>query len=186
MKAPSFQFYPGDWLRNANLCRCTHQEKGVWIDVLCLMHDSEERGILRWTLKEIASAIGSKKRTLESLVSKGVLKGCDEGVCTPFFYTPRSGRKDGEPVMLLGAQPGPIWYSTRFLKDDHIRVVRTVAGGSTTASISSPLPGKSESKSTIYVAEANCRSNYQGTITTGLSSTTGEHWSQNEQQEPAA
>ena len=38
MKRPSFQFYPEDWLANANLRRCTHEEKGIWIDVMCLLH----------------------------------------------------------------------------------------------------------------------------------------------------
>ena len=36
---PSFQFYPGDWQSSSNLRRCTHGEKGAWVDVMCLMHD---------------------------------------------------------------------------------------------------------------------------------------------------
>ena len=52
MKRPSFQFYPGDWQANSNLRRCTHEEKGVWLDVMCLLHDQEEYGVARWPLKE--------------------------------------------------------------------------------------------------------------------------------------
>ena len=33
MRRPSFQFYPADWLGNTNLRRCSHSEKGAWIDV---------------------------------------------------------------------------------------------------------------------------------------------------------
>ena len=46
MKLPAFQFYPGDWRKDPNLCRCSHAAKGVWIDMICLMHETEERGVL--------------------------------------------------------------------------------------------------------------------------------------------
>ncbi len=60
MKRPSFQFYPSDWVGNSNLKRCTHAEKGVWLEIMCLLHDSEEYGLLRWPLKEIIEAIKCK------------------------------------------------------------------------------------------------------------------------------
>ncbi|HEF4738887.1 hypothetical protein KTD19_07890 [Burkholderia multivorans] len=125
MTRPSFQFYPGDWQANSNLRRCTHAEKGVWIDVMCLLHDSEEYGVLRWPLKEIAQAIGAPLATLRSIVHKGVLKGADNGQpCAACIYVPRSGRRDGEPVMLVAEQEGPIWYSSRMVKDEYVRSVR--------------------------------------------------------------
>ncbi|TAM02184.1 MAG: hypothetical protein EPN70_17545 [Paraburkholderia sp.] len=125
MTRPSFQFYPGDWQANSNLRRCTHAEKGVWIDVMCLLHDSEEYGVLRWPLKEIAQAIGASLATLKSIVNKGVLKGADKGqTCAACIYVPRSGRRDGEPVTLVAGQDGPIWYSSRMVKDEYVRSVR--------------------------------------------------------------
>lgn len=124
MKRPSFQFYPGDWTGNSNLRRCTHAEKGVWVEVLCLMHDQAEYGVLRWPLKEIVEAVKCKPADLRALVSKGVLKGSDDALAEPYIYTPRSGRKDGEPVILLDTQPGPIWYSSRMVKDEHVRTIR--------------------------------------------------------------
>ncbi|WP_175783103.1 hypothetical protein [Burkholderia anthina] len=125
MTRPSFQFYPGDWQANSNLRRCTHAEKGAWIDVMCLLHDSEEYGVLRWPLKEIAQAIGAPLATLRAIVSKGVLKGADNGQsCAACIYVPRSGRRDGEPVTLVAEQEGPIWYSSRMVKDEHVRSVR--------------------------------------------------------------
>lgn len=124
MKRPSFQFYPADWQGNSNLRRCTHAEKGIWLDVMCLMHDSEEYGTLRWSLKEIAQAVGCKLFEVKALITKGVLKGCDSGACEPFVYTPRSGRKDGDPVTLVGTQDGPIWYSSRMVRDEYVRTIR--------------------------------------------------------------
>lgn len=124
MKRPSFQFYPGDWSGNSNLRRCTHAEKGAWLDIMCLMHDQEEYGVLRWSLKEIAQAIGCPAALLNGLIAKGVLKGSEEALGEAFVYTPRSGRKDGEPVTLVPTQAGPIWYSSRMVKDEHVRTIR--------------------------------------------------------------
>lgn len=124
MKRPSFQFYPGDWQANSNLKRCTHAEKGVWLDVLCLMHDQPEYGVLRWPLKEIAQAVSCSVATLKSLHAKSILKGEDQYLAEPFIYIPRSGRKDGEPVTLISTQEGPIWYSSRMVKDEYIRTIR--------------------------------------------------------------
>ncbi len=128
MKRPSFQFYPGDWSANPNLRRCTFAEKGVWLDVMCLMHDQDEYGVLRWPLKEIAQAVGCKVSDLLSLARKGVLKGADDSLTEPFIYTPRSGRKDGNPVTLVDTQAGPIWYSSRMVKDEYVRTIRGESG----------------------------------------------------------
>lgn len=129
MRRPSFQFYPGDWSANPNLKRCTFAERGIWLEVMCLMHDQEPYGVLRWPLKEIAQAVGCKQAELQSLARKGVLKGADDTLSEPFIYTPRSGRKDGVPVTLIDRQAGPIWYSSRMVKDEHVRNVRGESGG---------------------------------------------------------
>lgn len=124
MKRPSFQFYPGDWSSNPNLKRCTFAEKGIWLEVLCLMHDQPEYGVLRWPLKEIAEAVKCRVADLQALQRKDVLKGHDQELVEPFIYVPRSGRKDGEPVTLVPAQAGPLWYSSRMVKDEYVRTIR--------------------------------------------------------------
>lgn len=125
MKRPAFQFYPGDWRGNAKLRRCTHAERGIWIDVLCLLHDSEEYGVLRWPLKDMAQASGCKLAALKALLDKGVLKGSDVGVeCVPYIYTPRHAGKIGIPVTLVPSQVGPIWFSSRMVRDEHLRLTR--------------------------------------------------------------
>lgn len=141
---PSFQFYPGDWQANSNLRRCTHAEKGVWVDVMCLMHDQPEYGVLRWPLKEIAKAIGCKLSDLKALQSKGVLKGDDKQLDEPFIYTPRSGRKDGDPVTIVPIQGGPIWYSSRMVKDEYVRTIRaeSAANGATPKDAPKPPLGE--------------------------------------------
>src|SRR5690606_17708407 len=121
MRRPSFQFYPADWAGNTNLRRCTHAEKGVWVDILCLMHDNKhEYGVLRWPLAEIGQAVGCELKVLRSLAAKEVLKGSDEQV-HEFVYVPRTGGRDGAPVTLIEAQAGPLWYSSRMVRDEYIR-----------------------------------------------------------------
>ena len=129
MNRPSFQFYPGDWSSNPNLKRCTFAERGIWLEVMCLMHDQPDYGVLHWPLKEIAQAVGCRAVDLLSLARKGVLKGSDEYLNAPYIYTPRSGRRDGAPVTLIAAQRGPLWYSSRMVRDEHIRITRGFSGG---------------------------------------------------------
>lgn len=124
MRRPSFQFYPADWRNNANLRRCSWEARGVWVEVMGLMHDSDVYGVLRWPLKEIAQALGAPVKLVQELATKGVMKGRDKGVCEAFVYTPRSARKDGDPVVLVAAEEGPLWYSSRMVKDEYVRSVR--------------------------------------------------------------
>ena len=146
MKRPSFQFYPDDWTGNANLRRCSPAARGVWVDVMCLMHDQEEYGVLRWPLKDIAQAAGASMSHVRELVEKHVLKGIDKGECEPFVYVPRSGRKDGDPVTLVPTQTGPIWYSSRMVKDEYVRTIRAESGGNGGAPKGAPKPPFGDAK----------------------------------------
>lgn len=47
MKRPSFQFYPGDWLNDAALRACSVSARGLWMDLLCLMHQGSDYGYLK-------------------------------------------------------------------------------------------------------------------------------------------
>ena len=121
MSRPSFQFYPRDWTGNGNLRRCTHAERGAWIDVMCVLHDADEYGIRRWLLKEIGTAASAPVAILKGLVEKGVFKGDDEQIVTPLTYTPYHARKAGPTVTLIPVQLGPLWFSSRMVRDEYIR-----------------------------------------------------------------
>lgn len=63
MKRPAFQFYPGDWRRDMALQFCSIAARGLWIEMLGLMHDAEPYGFLALNGKPIgpdalASRIG--------------------------------------------------------------------------------------------------------------------------------
>lgn len=124
-KRPSFQFYPGDWMSDLKLRRCSPAARGVWVDVLCALHDSDDGyGFVRWPLKELARTIGAAMPQIKELVDKGVLRGNDSEVRDACIYVPRSGRRDGAPVTLIATQPGPLWYSKRLVKDEYVRTTR--------------------------------------------------------------
>ena len=82
-KLPSFQFYPGDWMKDPALAICSAGARGVWMDVMCLMFESDQRGYLiangkPWTLEQIAVALRGDWQEnmvyLRELVSNGVMK----------------------------------------------------------------------------------------------------------------
>jgi hypothetical protein len=120
VKRPAFQFYPGDWRNNAKLRRCSHAARGAWIDVLCLFHDADEYGVLRWPLADIANAAAVPMKLLRELVDKGVLKGADRNG-EPYVWAPTHAGRKGTAVVLVPASVGPCWYCSRFVRDEYVR-----------------------------------------------------------------
>jgi len=120
VKRPSFQFYPGDWKRNPNLRRCSEAARGAWADILCVLHDSDEYGVVRWPLKELIQVAGVKPKSARELVEKRVLKGADANA-PDYVWAPTHAGKKGTPVTLVEAGEGPCWYSSRMVRDEHIR-----------------------------------------------------------------
>lgn len=120
MKRPSFQFYPADWRNNSKLRRCSEAARGAWVDVMCVLHDSDEYGVCRWPLDELARAAGVSLKLARELVAKDVLKGADKGA-SDYIFTPRHAGKTGEPVVLVVVGDGPCWYCSRFVRDEYVR-----------------------------------------------------------------
>lgn len=44
MKMPAFQFYPADWRKDPGIQALDRHDRSVWFDMLCIMHESDERG----------------------------------------------------------------------------------------------------------------------------------------------
>ncbi len=84
------------------------------------MHDSEEYGVLRWPLKEIAQAIGAPIALLKELADKAVIGGADDRH-DAYVYAPVSGRVKGKPIELVVAGIGPMWMSSRMVVDEYVR-----------------------------------------------------------------
>lgn len=84
-KLPAFQFYPGDWRKDPAVQSLDYECRGVWIELLCLMHESSERGKIvihnrAATDDEIARMLGLSpeiaKQILSKLEANGVAKRC--------------------------------------------------------------------------------------------------------------
>lgn len=108
-KRPAFQFYPGDWLKDADLGGCSPAARGVWMDVLCLMFECDERGVLIsngliWDLLKLSRVVRGDSTAnlavLRELEGAGVLHR----------------RKDGA------------YCSARLVRDERLRQVRARAG----------------------------------------------------------
>jgi hypothetical protein len=117
MKAPATQLYWKEWTTDLALGRCSWAARGVWMHVLAALHQSEEYGVLRWPLKEIASSANVPMRYLRELVDKNVLKGSDNFV-SPFMHVPRHAGQKLPEVLLVPADGGPCWFSARFVRDE--------------------------------------------------------------------
>lgn len=109
LKRPAFQFYPADWRKDAALQSCSIGARGVWHELLCVMHECRPYGHLTLNGKpmEVAAVcrlIGVDQReyslALRELESVGVFSREDDGTI----------------------------FSRRMIRDEHIRAVRAEAG----------------------------------------------------------
>jgi len=57
-KKPAFQFYPRDWLADPQLRQASPATRGIWIDCLCFMWESSERGKLVGTPESLSRLLG--------------------------------------------------------------------------------------------------------------------------------
>lgn len=142
MSRPSMQFYFGDWRKNAKLRRCSPAARGYWIDIMGVLHDSEEYGLVRWPLKELARASDAPMRYVRELVEKGVLKGSDTEP-VDYSFTPTHGRACGQPVKLIENRSGACWFSSKMVRDEYVRQIRGSSSrfSHDTAESSSPKGG---------------------------------------------
>lgn len=109
MKRPSFQFYPSDWLRDTGLRSCSTGARGLWIDMICFMHEGTPYGHLKVGEKVIlpvnlARMVGETLEQVEGWLEE--LK--------------QAGVFDVEP-------DGTI-VSRRMVRDEEIRSARAIGG----------------------------------------------------------
>jgi biotin operon repressor len=80
-KLPALQFYPGDWKKDIGVQSLSMHDRGVWLEMLFLMHDSTRRGVLLlgdkpMPVEVLARLLGLTKEsiseTIDHLVSYGV------------------------------------------------------------------------------------------------------------------
>lgn len=109
MKRPSFQFYPGDWLRDAALRSCSAAARGLWMDMLCFMHEGSPYGYLKVNHKVILSPNLARMTGLTLEETEGCLAELrDAGV----FQVDEDGAM----------------FSKRMVRDEDVRNKRAMGG----------------------------------------------------------
>ena len=115
MKRPSFQFYPSDWLRDTALRTCSTGARGLWMDMICYMHEGTPYGHLKVGDKVIlpenlARMVGETIDVVEGWLSElkqaGVYDLTDEGViCSRRMIRDESIRNSRASGGKLGGNP---------------------------------------------------------------------------------
>lgn len=109
MKRPSIQFYPADWRKDPALRACSIEARGLWIDMICIIHESENYGFLE---------INSRKISEKALA----------GMCG---ITPAKCRKylsELEENGVLSIDERGVVFSRRMVKDNELCEKRREAG----------------------------------------------------------
>jgi hypothetical protein len=89
VKRPAFQFYAGDWQRDTSVQACGLAARGLWIEMLCVMHQAEPRGYLVVNNNPpppgvLARLVGGSPEEVAALISElernGVFDRTESGV----------------------------------------------------------------------------------------------------------
>ena len=129
-KLPHIQLYTGDWLKEPSLRLVSLAAKGLWIDLLCHMNESPERGVLvnhrgsAYNRSEIAKLLGLTADTINPLLDE--LEGQDVYSINEkgAIFSRRlvrdeedrkqreeNGKKGGRPSTKGGSEPPPSGYN---------------------------------------------------------------------------
>lgn len=108
-KRPAFQFYPADWLTDLALRSCSVAARGLWIDMLCLMHDGRPYGHL---------TVG-KKILVEADVVR--IAGVSVEAIEPLLA-------ELEGAEVFSRKPSGVIFSRRMVRDEAIRSRRASGG----------------------------------------------------------
>ncbi len=110
MKLPAIMFYPADWKKDPGVQSLNFHDRGVWVELLWLMHESDERGVLLLNGKPmpeeaLARVLGLDKQILTTTLTSIL----DYGVAS---------RRPEDGAL----------YSRRMVRDEKLRKIRTEAG----------------------------------------------------------
>ena len=108
-KLPSFQFYPGDWMKDPALRSMSPLARGIWMDILCVMFESEKRGYLQ---------INGKAPSEEQIAR---MDGCSGDEISRAMSELRE-------ASVFSTTANGVIYSRRIVRDEEIRNKRSKSG----------------------------------------------------------
>jgi hypothetical protein len=108
-KLPAIMFYIGDWMKASDIRMCSFAARGLWFDMLCLMHESDRRGFLQQpnglpiSQEQLCRMTGGSPdevaRLLQELDNSGVFSRSDKGI----IYCRRMVRDEHKRQLLSAA-----------------------------------------------------------------------------------
>jgi hypothetical protein len=123
MSGPWLKFYPSDWRADPALRMCSIAARGLWMEMLCVMHEAEPRGSLLVNGKPLSQrqlaglagiALDEASTLISELEEAGVFSRDDDGT----IYSRRirrdeekaaedkaNGGKGGNPGLKRGVNP---------------------------------------------------------------------------------
>ena len=98
-RRPAFQFYPSDWRTDAGLRLCSIGARGLWIEMMTLMHDGEPYGHLTMQGRVIdndmlARLVGENSGTIKKLTKELELNGVFSRTAEGVIYSRRMIRDE--------------------------------------------------------------------------------------------
>jgi len=109
MKRPAFQFYPADWRKDLELGACSYVARGIWFEMLCVMHEAQPYGFMVRDGRAIPDQAAANLVRCPLKVYRDAVRELEEnGVCS----------RTAEGLI----------YSRRMVKDERLRNVRAEAG----------------------------------------------------------
>jgi hypothetical protein len=163
MKRPSFQFYPSDWLRDTALRSCSAGARGLWIDMICFMHEGSPYGYLKVGDKVILAdnlhrMVGETLEVVEGWLHELELAGVfnvDNGIiCSRRMIRDEQLRQKRAEGGKLGGNPNLIGKSKVNLKvEQEVKQIPTPSSSSSSSfsikDISQGKPAKPKRKTSI-------------------------------------
>jgi len=151
---PWFKFFPGDWIREPKLRRCSLAAQGVWINLICLSYECEEVGVFStagqpWPDRDVAAAVGGDiaeiLRAIDELIAKRVLERSKGGslMCPRVVRDEEFRRKCSVAGKKGGGNPS----------------LKSTSKGSSKASVKEPLKAPSDSDSVSEFRDSSIDSN---------------------------
>lgn len=110
-KLPAIQFYVGDWMKDPALRSVSVAARGLWIDLLCIMHESPRRGYLE-------NAKGEPLTELQISRITGVHRNAVHRLMTELSL---AGVMSVTPIVTGGSLVGSLVSNRRMTRDESVR-----------------------------------------------------------------
>lgn len=70
MKYPYIQFYVGDWLKDPKLSLCSPATRGIWIDLVCYLHEMQNGGKLSANIQQFSRLCRCSETEMEMALAE--------------------------------------------------------------------------------------------------------------------